>query len=86
MVTRTALDPWNEVEHAVLAATREPSTCRQVADRTGLTPDLAQAQLEVLRDAGLLAQVVSGGVRHHLTLAGWKRLAALTCPAAEEAA
>lgn len=69
---------WDDVEHLVLSAAREPATARQVADRTGLTPDLAQAQLEVLQRDGFLAQSVDAGVRYQLTLTGWKRLSALT--------
>lgn len=75
MVTRTtASSPWDDVEHAILAAAREPVTLRQIADRTGLTPDLTKTQVEALRDAGILVQAVNGGVRYRLTLAGHKRL------------
>ncbi|MEV4672776.1 hypothetical protein AB0K34_14060 [Actinomadura sp. NPDC049382] len=69
---------WDDVEHLVLSATRQPATARQVAARTGLTPDLAQAQLEVLQRDGFLAQSVDAGVRYQLTLTGRKRLSALT--------
>lgn len=69
---------WDGMEYAILAATREPATARQVADLASLTPDMAQAQLEVLQREGLLAQSIHGGVRYQLTLTGWKRLSALT--------
>lgn len=69
---------WDDVEHLVLAATRQPATVREVATETGLTPDLAQSQLEVLQRDGLLTQTVEAGVRYQLTLTGRKRLSALT--------
>jgi hypothetical protein len=69
---------WDAVEHLVLAATRQPATAREVADHTGLTPDLAQSQLEVLQRDGLLTQTVETGVCYQLTLTGRQRLSALT--------
>lgn len=75
---RASTTLWDDVEYLVLSATRQPSTARQVAEHAGLTPDTAQAQLEVLQRDGFLAQSVDAGVRFQLTLTGWKRLSALT--------
>lgn len=75
---RASTTVWDDVERLVLTATRTPATARQVADQTGLTPDTAQAQLEVLRRDGFLTQLVDTGVRYQLTLTGRQRLTALT--------
>lgn len=81
-----ASTPWDNVERLVLAATRPPATVREVADHTGLTPDLAQAQIEVLQRDGLLTQTVDAGVRYQLTLTGRTRLSALTTQPGQPAA
>lgn len=81
-----ASTPWDDVETLVLTAARTPVTVRQVAVATGLTPDTAQAQLEVLRRDGFLTQLVDTGVRYQMTLTGRQRLTALTTRPGQPAA
>ncbi|WP_329521113.1 hypothetical protein [Spirillospora sp. NBC_01491] len=69
---------WDNVEQTLLTAMRQPALARGIADASGLTPDVVKNQLEVLRDAGLVIQVIADGLRYKLTLAGWKRLFTLT--------
>lgn len=75
---RASTTVWDDVESLVLSATGTPATAREVANETGLTPDLAQSQIEVFQRQGLLTQTVDAGVRYQLTLTGRTRLSALT--------
>ncbi|TYK45126.1 hypothetical protein [Actinomadura decatromicini] len=69
---------WDAVDRGILRAAQVSATCRQIADATGLTADLVKNQIEVHVRNGLLAQIVNGGVRYQLTVAGYKRLFDLT--------
>lgn len=70
-------DHWaQEVELPLLGALQQPSTIRQIVERTGLTPDVVKNQLEVFVAASLAIREVQAGVRYQLTLAGRARLTA----------
>lgn len=73
-LTASPANYWDDVDHGILRATQTPSTCRQIADTTGLTPDLVKNQLEVHVRDGLLTQTVDGDDRYQLTVVGYKRL------------
>jgi DNA-binding IclR family transcriptional regulator len=74
-----SVNAWDAVEHAILRAVQQqPATCREIADRAGVTPDVAKTQIDALRSAGLVTQAVDAGVRYRITLAGHKRLSVLT--------
>lgn len=76
-MSTAALSIWDDAEYAILHAAERPATIRVIADRSGLTPDITKAHLEVHRHEGLVVQIVDDGVRYKLTLAGWKRVFAL---------
>jgi hypothetical protein len=65
---------WDDVDHGILRAAQTRATCRQIADSTGLTPDLVKNQLEVHVRDRLLVQTVDGDDRYQLTVVGYKRL------------
>jgi predicted transcriptional regulator len=81
---------WDDVDYGILCAAQSPATCREIADRAGLTPDVVKNQIDVHVRVGLLVKTVDGGVRYGLTVAGYKRrfelAAALTRPGHQAAA
>lgn len=74
MPARARRGDWDDVDHVLLTALRNPGTARDLATAANLPQDTVAAQLDVYMRDGLAGRTGIDGLRYQLTLTGWKHL------------
>ena len=73
-VTVSSRASWNDVDHVLLTALRNPGLPGDLAATSNLPQDLVASQLDVYVRDGLATRTGLGGLHYQLTLTGWKQL------------